>query len=101
MIKQSISSLLLLLLSITMIDCGKKTEFKTPDPTFLWKKNQLLIDTASGTRHNWSGFKIKEGFFVPTKPIAKFILWKEKEEKRKSYSITCSGACPSMSISTA
>ena len=81
MIKQWIVSLLLLLLFITLINCGKKPGFKNPDPTFLWKKDQFHIDTTSGTKHTWSGFTIKENFFVPTKSIAKFIAWKEKEEK--------------------
>ncbi len=82
MIKNLISLFLLLLLLIPLYNCKKKPGLKKLDPTILWEKDQYEIVTGSGTRHLWSGFKIEEDFFTARKNIAKFILWREKEEEK-------------------
>ncbi len=81
MTKQRIRFLLLLLTIIPLLNCGKKSDFKKLNPTFLWEKDQTIIEPSSGTKHMWSGFSIKNDFFVPNKTIAKFIIWKEKEQE--------------------
>lgn len=72
-----------IVLLIPLIYCGKKSDFKELDPTFIWKKNQKCIETQSGTKHIWSGFLIDNDFFIQCKTIAKFILWREKEEEKE------------------
>jgi arylsulfatase A-like enzyme len=71
----------LLLTIIPLLNCGKKSDFKKLNPSFLWEKDQTVIEPSSGTKHMWSGFSIKNDFFVPNKTIAKFIIWKEKEQE--------------------
>jgi choline-sulfatase len=72
---------------LTLGNCGKQSTgpADTIDSTFLWEKNQITVTTANGSVHNWSGFKIEKGFFVPTKTISKFIVWREKEEDVDLY----------------
>ncbi|MCP5108464.1 MAG: hypothetical protein GY950_34080, partial [bacterium] len=77
MIRRLMVYLLILFLLPFLWQCGKKADFEKLDPAFLWEKEQTVIETASGTKHTWSGFAIKNEFFVPTKTISKFILWKE------------------------
>jgi arylsulfatase A-like enzyme len=69
---------LILAMLIPLLDCNKKPGFRKLAPTLLWKKDQVTINIDSGTKHMWSGLEIKNDFFIPTKRIAKFIIWKEK-----------------------
>jgi len=46
--------------------------------TFIWGKDQHLIDPASGRMNIWGGFELKDGYFLADKNIARFILWRKK-----------------------
>jgi hypothetical protein len=46
--------------------------------TFIWGKDQHLIDPASGRMNIWGGFELKDGYFLADKDIARFILWRKK-----------------------
>ena len=72
-------------LIIFLFNCGPRPGTKKIDPTVLWNKDQAAIEPGAGTENTWSGFKIEKGFFVPAKgkPIAKFILWRKKQEKKE------------------
>ncbi len=83
MLKRMTIYLGLLVLLILMVYCSKKSDFKGIDPTFLWEKDQTKIETGSGFKHLWSGFSIKNDFFIAHKNITKFILWREKEEEKE------------------
>ncbi len=80
MTKQLIRCLILATILMPLLNCGKKQDFKQLNPASLWEKNQTTITPASGTKHMWSGLSIKNGFFVPTKTISKFVAWKVKKE---------------------
>jgi arylsulfatase A-like enzyme len=66
-----------------LTNCGKKADFKKLKPTFMWEKNQYRIDTSSSTKHLWSGFAVEKDVFKAKKKIAKFILWREKQEEKE------------------
>jgi len=83
MTKRVIQCLILAVIIMPVLDCGEKQDFKEFNPSSLWEKDQDVITPASGTKHLWSGLSIKNGFFVPTKKISKFIVWKEKKENSK------------------
>jgi arylsulfatase A-like enzyme len=61
--------------------CGKDSPSKSLSPSILWEKEQAVVSTSEGTKNLWSGFDIKNDFFVSNKAISKFILWKAKENK--------------------
>jgi arylsulfatase A-like enzyme len=61
--------------------CGKDSPSKSLSPSIFWEKDQAVVSTAGGTKNTWSGFDIKNDFFVSNKAISKFILWREKENK--------------------
>lgn len=79
-IKRTTQCLILATILFPMLNCGEKEDFKQLNPASLWEKNQTVITPGSGTKHMWSGLSIKNDFFVPTKTISKFIVWKEKKE---------------------
>jgi len=83
MSKKMMIYLLFALLLIPLVNCSKKPDFKGMDPTSLWEKDQAKIETESGTKHLWSGFSIENDFFIAHKNIAKFVLWKVKEEDKE------------------
>jgi hypothetical protein len=83
MSKKMMIYLLFALLLIPLVNCSKKQDFKGMDPTSLWEKDQAKIETESGTKHLWSGFSIENDFFIAHKNIAKFVLWKVKEEDKE------------------
>ena len=66
---------------IPLFACKKKAFFKELAPTLLWRKDQVTITAASGSRHMWSGLAIENDLFIPVKTIAKFIAWKENAGK--------------------
>lgn len=75
--------MVILAMLVPLLDCSKKPIFKKLAPTLLWKKDQVTIEAASGSKHMWSGLSIQNDFFIPTKTIAKFIVWKEKAGERE------------------
>jgi|GEM_PF-611854 len=83
MFKRITIYLSLLVLLIPLANCSKKSDFKGIDPTFSWEKDQSQIEPDSGSKHLWSGFYIENDFFIAHKNIAKFILWREKKEKKE------------------
>jgi arylsulfatase A-like enzyme len=63
--------------------CGKDSSSKSVPASILWDKEQSVLKTADGTTNLWCGFDIRGDFFAAGKTISKFILWREKQEKKK------------------
>jgi len=60
------------------IACHDRSTGSELPATFIWGKDQHLIDPASGRMNIWGGFEHKDGYFLADKNIARFILWRKK-----------------------
>jgi arylsulfatase A-like enzyme len=60
------------------IACHDRSTGSELPATFIWGKDQHLIDPASGRMNIWGGFELKDGYFLANKNIARFILWRKK-----------------------
>jgi hypothetical protein len=58
------------------IACHDRSAGSELPATFIWGKDQHLIDPASGRMNVWGGFELKDGYFLANKNIARFILWR-------------------------
>jgi len=58
------------------IACHRGSGGKELPATFIWGKDQHLIDPTSGRMNVWGGFELKDGYFLANKNIARFILWR-------------------------
>ncbi|MEN8153427.1 MAG: sulfatase [Acidobacteriota bacterium] len=61
--------------------CSNNKKGKNIGPTFLWNTDQADISVASGDRNIWSGFSMKDNFFLSNKSISKFIFFRKSESK--------------------
>lgn len=57
--------------------CGNRTPLRDLPATFVWAKDQSLIDTASGRTNVWGGFEVKDRAFTSVRNTARFILWRK------------------------
>jgi arylsulfatase A-like enzyme len=73
--------LILVSMLVSLASCGKKagTERTDMDPAFIWAGNQRFISPESGSKHTWSGFYVKDHFFVSYKHRSKLIIWRNNE----------------------
>jgi len=60
------------------IACHDRSAGNELPSTFIWGKDQHLIDPALGRMNIWGGFELKDGYFLANKNIARFILWRKK-----------------------
>jgi len=60
------------------IACRDRSAGSELPATFIWGKDQHLIDPASGRMNIWGGFELKDGYFLADKNIARFILWRKR-----------------------
>ena len=56
--------------------CGNKAPSRDLPATFVWAKDQSVIDPASGRTNIWGGFEVKNGAFTAVRNTARFILWR-------------------------
>ena len=56
--------------------CGRRAPARDLPGTFIWTKDQTIIDPASGRTNVWGGFEVKDSVFVAVRKTARFILWR-------------------------
>jgi arylsulfatase A-like enzyme len=56
--------------------CGNRAPSRDLPATFVWAKDQSVIDPASGRANVWGGFEVKHGAFTAVRNMARFILWR-------------------------
>ncbi|OGD26037.1 MAG: hypothetical protein A2V57_00800 [Candidatus Aminicenantes bacterium RBG_19FT_COMBO_65_30] len=56
--------------------CGNPAPSRDLPATFVWAKDQSVIDPASGRTNVWGGFEVKDGAFFAVRNTARFILWR-------------------------
>ena len=76
--KKFVSYLVLGMTLCAGIACHGRSAGSELPATFIWGKDQHLIDPASGRMNIWGGFEVKDGYFLADKNIARFILWRKK-----------------------
>ena len=72
------SCLIIAILLVAALACHDRSAGTELPATFIWGKDQHLIDPASGRMNIWGGFELKDGYFLADKNIARFILWRKK-----------------------
>jgi choline-sulfatase len=75
--------ILIIFLSFSFSDCGSDSSSKPVLSSISWEKEQSVVRVADGTINPWSGFDIKDDYFIANKTISKFILWRRKQEKKE------------------
>jgi hypothetical protein len=68
------SCLIIAILLGAALACHDRSAGTELPATFIWGKDQHLIDPASGRMNIWGGFELKDGYFLADKNIARFIL---------------------------
>ena len=56
--------------------CGNRAPSRDLPATFVWAKDQSVIDPASGRTNVWGGFEVRDGAFAAVRNTARFILWR-------------------------
>jgi choline-sulfatase len=79
---RKIHGLILLLVLISLVQCGKGPEFSEFPPVLVWEKGQNGITVNSGTRNIWSGFSIEKNNFQARNKRGMFIIWRALAEER-------------------
>lgn len=73
----------ILIIILSLSYCGGDSSSKPVLSSISWEKEQSVVRVADGTINPWSGFDIKDDYFVANKTISKFILWRGKQEKKE------------------
>ncbi|HUU38587.1 MAG TPA: sulfatase-like hydrolase/transferase [Candidatus Desulfaltia sp.] len=56
--------------------CGNRAPSRDLPATFVWSKDQSVIDPASGRTNVWGGFEVRDGVCTAVRNTARFILWR-------------------------
>jgi hypothetical protein len=78
--------------------CGNRAPSRDLPATFVWSKDQSVIDPASGRTNVWGGFEVKNGAFTAVRNTARFILWRKTAVETPSSSPPGKPAARSMGL---
>jgi hypothetical protein len=74
-------ALAILFVLLGAFGCGNRSPSPDLPPTFVWAKDQSVIDPSSGRTNVWGGFEFRAGAYAAVRDTARLILWRKSADR--------------------